>query len=79
MIITNRSPLLEAATEDPLAHSFANGPQGVGEQPDMGISASMKKGRTRSTREGLLRVRVRSTMPLFLRSAAPQEVTLTRA
>jgi hypothetical protein len=27
------------------------------EQPDMGISASMKKGRTRSTREGLLRVR----------------------
>jgi hypothetical protein len=57
MITTNRASLLEAATKDPLAHSFANGPQAVREQLDMGISASMKKGRTRSTREGLLRVR----------------------
>ena len=27
MITTNRASLLEAATKDPLAHSFANGPQ----------------------------------------------------
>jgi hypothetical protein len=57
MTTTNRASLLEAATKDPLAHSFANGPQAVREQLDMGISASMKKGRTRSTREGLLRAR----------------------